>query len=135
MNKLEIGISLLIFLSGLLLLLIGIFSYYGAWGLLIGSAIVMIIGGVLLIIELRNYFKNYNNGSLYFIINKKEITKNNSTYTIYIEGNGNEPRIFNPLGDNIPLSEIIKTFPVLESRLIEIVGVSSIYTALLSNKK
>ena len=82
----------------------------------------------------RNYFKNYNNGSLYFIINKKEITKNNSTYTIYIEGNGNVPRIFNPLGDNIPLSEIIKTFPVLESRLIEIVGVSSIYTALLSIK-
>ena len=82
----------------------------------------------------RNYFKNYNNGSLYFIINKKEITKNNSTYTIYIEDNGNEPRIFNPLGDNILLSEIIKTFPVLESRLIKIVGASSIYTALLSIK-
>jgi len=85
----------------------------------------------------RNYFKNYNNGVLYFIINKKEITKESfksSTYTIYIEGKGNETHIFNPLGDKISLSEIIKTFPVLETRLIEILGVSGIYSALLSIK-
>ena len=90
----------------------------------------------------KYYTKKYRNGDLFFIFDKKDPYPQSEPhiYTIfrtYPRGNnkGTKTEILDPRERDIEISELIEKFPQLEDIIIDTLGVTDIYTALVNISK
>lgn len=90
----------------------------------------------------KYYANKYRNGDLFFLFDKKDLYPQSEPhiYTIfrtYPRGNkkGTKTEILDPREREIEFSELVEKFPQIENEIVDTLGISDTYTAMLNISK